>query len=171
MAPPDDDGARGDAPEGDLDVDPWARDDARWRETWHEDETAPKTTQGRLAQMGRALRRLTRECLAATLAVAVLIGLLEAWNGVGFPHSTGFLLGGGLATVNLWLLAGGYFAVVDGRAALPRVALAAVGSLSTLLAVAVWVVFSHPAWALGFGVGLAVPALGGIIHGLRGEQP
>jgi hypothetical protein len=181
MAPPEDDGTRGaapagDAPEGvapdsDPEIDPWARDDARWRETWHEDDTAPKTTQGRLEQMGRELRRLTRESLAATLAVAVLIGLLEAWNGAGFPHSTGFLLGGGLATVNLWLLAGGYFAVVDGRAVLPRVALAAVGSLSTLLGVAVWVVFSHPEWALGFGVGLAVPALGGIIHGVRGEQP
>ena len=119
--------------------------------------------------MGRDLRRLTRESLLSTVAVAALIALLEAWNGADFPHTTGFLIGGALASLNLWILAGGYFAIVDGRAVLPRVALAAVGSLSVLLLVAVWIVFTHHAWALGFGIGLAVPALGGIVHALRSE--
>jgi hypothetical protein len=152
------------------DDDAWAADDRRWRETWHEDPAAPKTTAGRLDQMGRDLRRLTRESLGATVLVAVLFALLEAWNGQGYPHTTGFFIGGALATLNLWLLAGGYFAVVDGRAVLPRVALAAVGSLSVLLLVAVWIVFTHHTWALGFGIGLAVPALGGIVHALRAED-
>jgi hypothetical protein len=147
--------------------DAWRDDDRRWQETWNEDPHAPKTTAGQLSEMGRELRRLTRESLGATLAVAALIALLEAWNGVGFPHTKGFVLGGALATINLWILAGGYFAIVDGRAVPGRVALAAVGSLSTLLLVAVWLVFTHPAWALGFGLGLAVPALGGIVHAFR----
>jgi hypothetical protein len=151
-------------------ADPWAEEDARWRETWHEDPDAPTTTEGRLDAMGKDLRRLTRESLCSTVVVAAVIALLEAWNGAGFPHSTGFVLGGTLATVNLWILAGGYFAIVDGRTVLPRVALAAVGSLTVLLGVAVAVVFLRPAWALGFGLGLAVPALGGIVHGLRGER-
>jgi hypothetical protein len=172
-----DDGRRGDdGDEGDdvddrwgtaAEGDPWAQDDARWRETWHEDPDAPTTTEGRLDAMGRELRRLTAESLASTLVVAVVIALLEAWNGAGFPHSKGFLLGGTLATLNLWILAGGYCAIVDGRAVLPRVALAAVGSLTVLLAVAIAVVFLQSSWALGFGLGLAVPALGGIVHGLR----
>lgn len=168
MSAPDDgrddvDERWGTAPEDD----PWAKDDAQWRDTWHEDPSAPKTTEGRLDAMGADLRRLTRESLASTIAVAVVIGLLEAWNGAGFPHSKGFLIGGTLATLNLWILAGGYFAIVDGRAVLPRVALAAVGSLTVLLAVAIAIVFLQPSWALGFGLGLAVPALGGIVHGLR----
>jgi hypothetical protein len=177
MARPDEDGD--DALRPDLvgddertaagDVDPWAEEDRRWRETWHEDPTAPTTTGERLDQMGRDLRRLTRESLLSTVAVAALIALIEAWNGAGFPHTTGFLIGGALASLNLWILAGGYFAIVDGRAVLPRVALAAVGSLSVLLLVAVWIVFTHHAWALGFGIGLAVPALGGIVHALRSE--
>jgi hypothetical protein len=151
-------------------ADPWAEDDARWRATWHEDETAPRTTAGRLEAMGRELRQLTRESLAATLGVAAVIALLEAWDGDGFAHSKGFLLGGTLATINLWILAGGYFAIVDGRVVLPRVALAATGSLAVLLGVAIWIVFTQPAWALGFGLGLAVPALGGIIHAVRSDS-
>jgi hypothetical protein len=161
---------KADADGGAAPLDPWADDDAKWRETWHEDPDAPKTTEGRLDAMGKDLRRLTRESLFSTVAVAVVIGLLEAWNRAGFPHSKGFLLGGTLATLNLWILAGGYFAIVDGRAVLPRVALAAVGSLTALLGVAIAIVFLQPTWALGFGLGLAVPALGGILHALRGER-
>jgi hypothetical protein len=150
--------------------DPWAEDDARWQETWNEDESAPPTTEGRLFAMRQDLRRLTRESLAATFVVAVVLFFLEASKGAGFSHTKGFVVGGTLATMNLWILASGYFAVVDGRAVTPRLLAATLGSWTLLIAVAVTVVFLAPGWSLGFGFGLAVPALGGIVHALRNND-
>lgn len=163
----DDDLVDGAAPDGhdnasDDDKDDWG---------WTEDPDAPKGVDATLDAMGADLRKLTRSSLIATLGVALVLVLVEANAGNGFNVTTGFVLGGGLATLNLWILAGGYFAIVDQRATIPRVLLSTVGSLGVLLGVALWIILSHPEWSLGFGLGLAVPALGGILYALQNKAP
>jgi hypothetical protein len=140
-------------------------------DTYHVDPDAPQGVQATLDAMGKDMRRLTRSSLIATVGVAVVIAIVEAAAGHGFAVTKGFLLGGCLATANLWVLAGGYFAIVDGRATGPRVLLAAVGSLALLLGAATWVVFFRSTWSVGFGLGLAVPALGGILYALQNKPP
>ena len=128
------------------------------------DETAPKTIDGKLDKMGAELRRLTRNSLMATLGVALLFLITDASSGHGYANTTGFVVGAGFATLNLWMLAGGYFAVVDGRAVAIRVVLSVVGAMVVLFGVALYVIFAHREWTIGFAVGLTVPALGGIVH-------
>lgn len=131
------------------------------------DETAPPTVEGKLDVMGEDLRRLTRTSLLTTTAVAFLLFLTDAWNGHGYSNTVGFAVGGTLATLNLWILAGGYFAVVDQRAVVPRLLLAFVGSMVVMFGVALYVVVARREWTLGFALGIAVPALAGIIYGLQ----
>ena len=130
------------------------------------DETASPTVDGKLDSMGRELRRLTRASLVATVFAATLLALTDVWNGGGFHTSVGFLVGGGLSTLNLWILAGGYYAMVDQRAVVPRLLLAVVGSMAVMFGVALYVIFAKREWTLGFALGLAVPALGGILYGV-----
>ncbi len=131
------------------------------------DETAPPTVEGKLGVMAQDLRRLIRTSLATTVGVALLIGLMDLWHGHGFSTTTGFLVGGGLATLNLWVLAGGYFAVVDQRAVVPRLLFAFTGSMVLMFGVALFVVLAKREWTLGFALGVAVPALSGIFYGLQ----
>jgi hypothetical protein len=131
------------------------------------DETAPPTVEGKLGVMAQDLRRLMRTSLATTLGVAFLIGLMDLWHGHGYSTTTGFLVGGGLATLNLWVLAGGYFAVVEQRAVVPRLLFAFTGSMVLMFGVALYVVLARREWTLGFALGVAVPALAGILYGLQ----
>lgn len=154
---PDDDDA---APVDDADDD------------WHVDPDAPQGVQATLDAMGQDLRKLTRSSLIATVGVALVLFLVElGTGGAGFNVTKGFVVGGGLATVNLWVLAGGYFAIVDQRATAARVLLATVGSLALLLGVALWIVLVKRDWSVGFGLGLAVPALGGIVYAATHKPP
>ncbi|MDP2343244.1 MAG: hypothetical protein Q8O67_19960 [Deltaproteobacteria bacterium] len=132
-----------------------------------EDPSAPPTVDGKLTEMGKDLRKLTRASLVATVMVAAAFFVVDVARGQGFGNTCGFLLGGGLATVNLWILAGGYFALIDQRAMLLRVLLAAAGSLTVLLGAALYVLAAHREWTMGFALGLAIPALGGILFGLQ----
>ncbi len=134
---------------------------------WHEDPTAEKTVDGKLNQMGRELRQLTAASLVATLIVAAAVGVVEHLQGNGFPNTCGFVVGGVLAIVNLWILAGGYFALIDRRALTLRVLLAALGSLVVLLGAGLYLLAAHRSWTVGFATGLTIPALGGILHAFR----
>jgi hypothetical protein len=166
-----------DAVEGEV-VDP--ADDNRdkqdaWGKGWGDDEyhvdpNASPTVDGKLDAMGKDLRRLTRASLVATLCAGGLLALTDLWNGAGFHTSIGFVVGGGLSTLNLWILAGGYFAIVDKRAAVPRLLLSVVGSMVVMFGVALYVIFAKREWTLGFALGLAVPALGGILYGVTAPK-
>lgn len=134
---------------------------------WHVDPDAPQGVKATLDVMGADLRKLTSSSLIATVGIAVALAIAEAAAGKGFNLTSGFVVGGVLATANLWVLAGGYFAIVDQRATNARVVLATVGSLALLLAVAMWIVMFQQAWTVGFGLGLAVPAVGGLVYALR----
>ena len=163
MSPPPDEPARDigwqdDAPEVDPADDDWG---------FTVDETAPPTIEGKLTQMGKDLRQLTRASLLATLLVAAMLFVAELSRGDGFPHTTGFVVGGALATCNLWILAGGYFAIIDQRAMLLRVLLAATGSLVVLLGTALYILTVHREWTIGFALGLSIPALGGIVYAVQ----
>ncbi len=142
---------------------------------WHVDPDAPVGVDATLDAMGADLRKLTRSSLIATVGVALVLFLVElaaaGEQGSGFNVTKGFVVGGGLATVNLWVLAGGYFAIVDQRATAARVLLATVGSLALLLGVALWIVLVRREWSVGFGLGLAVPALGGIVYAVTNKPP
>ena len=143
-----------------------------WRDDeYFVDETAPPTVEGKLDVMGEDLRRLTRTSLLTTAAVAFLLLLTDAWHGQGFSTTVGFAVGGGLATLNLWILAGGYFAVIDQRAVVARVLLAVVGSMVVMFGVALYVVLARREWTLGFTLGIATPALSGIFYGLQKRPP
>jgi hypothetical protein len=133
---------------------------------WIPDPDAPGTTKETLEAMSAELRQLTRASLVATVGCAALIFLVDLVRGSGFETTRGFLAGGLLATVNLWMLAGGYFALIERRAEVPRLLLAVGGSFITLLAVAFYVIMYRRTWTIGFGLGLAIPALGGILHGM-----
>ena len=151
------------------------RHDDDWGKGWgkdefYVDETASPTVEGKLDAMGRDLRHLTRASLLATAAVAVLLALTDLWHGHGFDTTVGFVVGGSLATLNLWILAGGYFAIVDQRAAVPRLLLAFIGSMVVMFGVALFVIFAKRQWTLGFALGLAVPALGGILYGVQKDR-
>jgi|GEM_PF-1260778 len=154
---------------GDRGNEPWGPDG--WvGDEFKVDETASPTVEGKLDAMGKDLRHLTRSSLTATAAVAVLLFLTDLWHGHGFSTTVGFVVGGSLATLNLWILAGGYFAIVDQRAAVPRLLLAFVGSMVVMFGFGLFVIFAKREWTLGFALGLAVPALGGILYGVQKER-
>jgi hypothetical protein len=132
-----------------------------------EDPTAPPTVDGKLTEMGKDLRKLTRAALLATLIVAAGLFVVELVGGKGFGTTCGFVVGGTLATINLWILAGGYFAIIDQRAMLARVLLAAAGSLTVLLGTALYILVAHREWTVGFALGLSIPALGGILFAVQ----
>jgi hypothetical protein len=155
----------------DVDDDAWGTAPGSADDDYIVDETAPKTVEGKLFVMATDLRRLLRTSLATTAAVAALIGVLDLWYGHGFATTVGFLVGGGLATLNLWVLAGGYFAVVEGRAVVPRMLLALTSSMILMFGVALFVVVAKREWTLGFALGAAVPAVSGVIYGLQTKSP
>ena len=132
-----------------------------------EDATAPKTVAGKLNEMGKDLRKLTRASLFALGVVAAVVVVVESFSGAAHPHSAGFGVGGILAILNLWILAGGYFALIDERAPFLRLMLAAGGSLALLLGASLYLLAAHRDWIVGFAFGLSSPALGGILYGLE----
>jgi hypothetical protein len=138
------------------------------------DPDAPATPAATIEVMAAELRQLTRASLVATLAVALAFFLFDWSRGAGFENTRGFVVGGLIATANLWMVAGGWFALVERRAEVPRMLLGVGGGFAVLLLVAFYVVFYRRAWTVGFGLGLAVPALGGVLHGMwmtRNQQP
>jgi hypothetical protein len=146
-------------------------DDRPDDDRWTEDPNAPQGVDATLDAMVKDLRKLTRASAIATVGVALVLVIAEAANGGAFNVTRGFVVGAVLATMNLWVLAGGYFAIVDRRATALRVLLATVGSLTLLLGVALWIVVARREWSVGFGLGLAVPALGGIVDAQQNQPP
>jgi hypothetical protein len=160
-ARPERDGALSDDPaEGAPTGDPF---DA---EGFQEDPDAAPTAEGRVEQAVGELKKLLRAALLATAGTGALVALWDAVRGHGsFPTTLGFLLGAGLATLNLRVLAGGYFAILRGEGASLRALLAFGGSFFGLVLVAFYVVMAHRDWTLGFALGLTTPALAGILYG------
>jgi hypothetical protein len=62
------------------------------------------------------------------------------------------------------MLAGGFYAAMGGRFQVTRALLGFVGSFASLVFLAFWVIFWHRAWTLGFALGLATPALSGLVY-------
>ena len=136
-------------------------------DVWQEDDSAPTTGAGRVALAGEELAELMRASLwgTALLAAAILIG--EWSTGADHALSAGFVLGGTFATINLRLLAQGYLALLDEQRVLRRLALGFLGSVTLMAAVALYIVLYRREWTVGFGLGLGIPALGGLIFALR----
>lgn len=139
------------------------------------DPDAPPTTEGRVAQASVELSKLLAASAIATALMGSLVLIFDLVRGQGFAHTTGYLIGAAAATLNLWLLSGGFFALMRGHAGADRQAawralLAFGGSFVGLVLLCLWVVLSRREWSLGFALGLATPALAGVIYGRSLEK-
>jgi hypothetical protein len=134
-------------------------------EGYQEDPEAAPSVEGRIDQMADELRKLLRSSFIATVAMSALIIIWDLVRAQGFATTTGFLIGSSVATLNLWLLAGGFFALLRGRRATPRALLAFGGSFIGLVMLCVFIVVAKREWTFGFALGLATPAIAGILYG------
>jgi hypothetical protein len=128
------------------------------------DPNAPPTPEGRMAQALEEMQKLLLASIQATLACGAVIAVVDLVRQNGFTTTKGFLLGAIAATVNLWLLAGGVAQLARGSSGTLRAIIALGGSFTGLLMCAAYVVFFERAWTLGFALGLAIPAVGGMIY-------
>ena len=155
-----------------IDDDQRARDDGdtAQEDTVQDDEYLPDpdaapTVEGRVAQARVELNKLLTSSALATVGIGSIIAVVDAVRGsMGFPNTAGFLLGAVMATVNLWLLAGGYFALMRGEAMSARAVIAFLGSFAALVMVSIFVVTGHREWTLGFALGLTTPAVAGLLY-------
>ena len=77
----------------------------------------------------------------------------------------GFAIGALVSTVNLRILANASWSIFNGRV---FVSLLGFGvSFASLLAVAFWLTRTYPQWSLGFGVGLSLPGVAGLLYAIR----
>ena len=128
------------------------------------DPDAAPTVEGRVEQARAEMRKLMK---ASVVATAALGALFLAWDLVrgndGMPNTIGFVLGAGAATLNMWSLGGGFYALMRDSAGRSLVAILA--SFIALIILSVFVVFFHREWVLGFAFGLAMPAAAGLVYG------
>jgi hypothetical protein len=123
--------------------------------------------------VAQAMVELRKLLVASAMATALMGSLVLAFDlvrGQGFDHTVGFLVGSGVATLNLWLLSGGFFALMRGEPASLRALLAFGGSFIGLVLLCFWVILVRREWTLGFALGLATPALAGILYGRSLER-
>lgn len=148
-----------------TDSDAPAADDPSHGE-YQTDPDAPPTVEGRVQQAGAELTKLLRASLLATLVMGVAVGLWDLWRGIdGYPTTMGYLVGAAVATLNLWILAGGFFALMRGEGASGRALLAFGGSFLGLVLLAFFIVLAKREWTVGFALGLTTPAVAGILYG------
>ncbi len=162
------DGADQPPPDGQRDDD--QRDDDAGDDEYQPDPDAPPTVEGRVQQAQGELRKLLTASVTATALLGAVIVVIDVLRGAGFATTTGYLLGAAVATLNLWLLSGGFFALMRGYAGADgaaswRALLAFGGSFVALLLLCFWVVLARREWSIGFAIGLATPALAGILYG------
>ncbi len=134
------------------------------------DPDAPPTVEGRVDQARGELNKLLVASAIATALMGSAVLIFDLVRGGGIPNTLGYLLGAAVATLNLWLLSGGFFALMRGyasedRAGAWRALLAFGGSFVGLVLLCFWVILARREWSLGFALGLATPALAGILYG------
>lgn len=139
------------------------------------DPDAPPTVEGRVDQARGELRKLLVASGIATALMGSAVLIFDLVRGQGLNHTTGYVLGAAVATLNLWLLSGGFFALMRGhatgeRTTALRALLAFGGSFLGLVLLCFWVVLTHREWSLGFALGLSTPALAGILYGRTLER-
>lgn len=139
---------------------PWELDDAII-----EDEPLSAAERRRQAEEDRHL--ITHYGVLYSAMAITAAGLAE---GLGIPGADVFLrglaVGCMVATLNLHLLARAAWALLSGEDAL-RGALGFALSFVLLLVTAYWLVQNREAWLVGFGVGLALPAVVGVAYGVQ----
>ena len=106
---------------------------------------------------------LTRAALVVSIATVLLAGVLSLLGVPGMQtFAKGLAVGSGVATLNLRILANASWWIFSGRIVASLLAFGA--SFASLILVAVWLVKVHPSWTLGYGVGLGLPGLAGILY-------
>jgi hypothetical protein len=140
-------------------------DDSSDDDEYLPDPDAAPTVEGRVRQASLELQKLLRAALVATTAMAAMVGAVDLWRGKGFDNTVGYLVGAAIAVFNFRLLAAGFFSAMHGEAMSKRAVLAFLGSFFGLVVAAIFVLFAHKEWTLGFALGLTTPALAGIVYG------
>lgn len=106
---------------------------------------------------------LTRAALITSVVAVFIAGVLAL---IGVPgmqtFSRGFAIGAAVATINLRLLANASWWIFNGRVLMSLFGFGA--SFASLLGVAFWIIKTHPSWTLGYGIGLGLPAVAGIVY-------
>jgi hypothetical protein len=106
---------------------------------------------------------LTRAALITSVVAILLSGVLALLGVPGMQtFSRGFAIGAIVATLNLRILANASWWVFNGRLLMSLFGFGA--SFASLLGVAAWIIQTHPQWTLGYGVGLGLPAVAGIVY-------
>lgn len=131
------------------------------------DPDAAPTAEGRERQALDEVHKLLGAAAMASAAMFVLIAVLETWSGRGYGASFGFLLGAGLSALNVWLLARGVAGALRGDRVNVRAIAVVIGGFVMLLVFTLYVVLAHRGWTIGFALGLATPALAGLLYARR----
>ncbi len=112
---------------------------------------------------GRDASALTRAALITSVVAILIAGVLALLGVPGMQtFSRGFAIGAMVATLNLRILANASWWVFNGRVLMSLFGFGA--SFASLLGVAAWIIQNHPQWTLGYGVGLGLPAVAGVVY-------
>lgn len=122
------------------------------------DPDAPTTDEGKQQLAEKELDAVTK--LALSIA-ALATGLALVVGSASFGK--GVLLGSIAAVVNLRVLAKAGWGLLSGKAKGGSVLVGFLASFGFLIAASAFVAFVKPDWVLGFGAGLALPALVGVV--------
>jgi hypothetical protein len=95
----------------------------------------------------------------------------ERLRGSDGSLTSGFLLGAATAMVNLVVLGRASLSLFGGSLRTGPALLGFGLSLGILVAAAMWTVAFHPSWLVGFALGLASPALVGIVYAMQLSRP
>lgn len=126
------------------------------------DADAPKTDAEKSAAAEKELDAVTKLSLsiaAIATGLAFVVGSAALGKGV--------LLGSVASILNLRVLAKAGWAMLAGKGSGKQALLGFVGSFALLIGAACFVAFVVPDWVLGFGLGLAMPAVVGVAWAMR----
>ena len=154
--------------------DPWDDDvvsDAQ-DEDWGyaPDPDAPSTTGDRLEAALDELRKLSLLSVIVTAVIGCGLYVLERMRGSDGSLTSGFLLGAGTALVNLVVLGRASLSLFAGSLRTTQALLGFGVSLALLVGASIWVVAFHRTWLSGFALGLASPAVVGVVYAVRAAR-
>ena len=129
-----------------------------------QEEQAPKLDpQAKQAQADADLNRLVHSGLIAGVALVVGAAALALAGVPGmWPVCAGLALGSAEAVLNMRILGAASWRLMEGEAVGSLLGFGA--SFLLLVASAFWLVRTHTEWLLGWGLGLALPAVAGLVY-------
>jgi hypothetical protein len=155
--------------------DPWdddVVDEPGENEDWGyaPDPDAPSTLGDRLETALDELRKLSLLSVIVTAVIGCGLYVLERMRGSDGALTSGFLLGAGTALVNLVILGRASLSLFAGSLRTMSALLGFGVSIAILVGASIWVVAFHRTWLSGFALGLASPAVVGVVYAVRAAR-